>query len=107
LLISMRVALTRKVPSISFCLIWADAPSHSVPIYDGRSKLGKPFTFSNQDFADLPTWPLYKKGNRDLPTDSVVAVGYTMNTYTTDRVAKALSSNVQFAILLAVPAAEL
>jgi hypothetical protein len=87
--------------------IYADVVAfRTVPIYDGRLK-SKAFTFSDKDFIDLPSWPLYKKGNRELPLDAVVAVGYTINTYSTERYALALSLNVQFVILLAVPAAEL
>ena len=68
------------------------------------SKTGKPFTFTDDDFRSLASWPLYKKGNRDLPSDAVVAVGYTLNTYTYERTkGMVLSSNVQFVILLAVP----
>ena len=84
-------------------LIFSDiCLAHTVPIYDGRPKT-KPFTFSAEDFRQLPSWPLYKKGNRDLPADAVVAIGYTLNTYSSNHAGTVLSSNVQFAILLALP----
>jgi hypothetical protein len=79
-----------------------------VPIYDGRTKAGRPFVFTDKDFQDLSSFPLFKNGSQDLPVDSVVAVGYTLSTYYAERSGvTVLSSNVQFVILLGVPAAPL
>ena len=101
--INMHETLTTMVFFCSLLPLHADL-CPTVPIYDGRVKSGKPFTFTTQDFRDLTSWPLYKKGGRDLPEDAVVAVGYTMNTYNSERTgAMVLSTNVQFVILLAVP----
>ncbi|KAF8874664.1 hypothetical protein BD779DRAFT_1565807 [Infundibulicybe gibba] len=78
-----------------------------VPIYDGRGRTTSPFKFTATDFDELTAMPLYRKGREDLPTDAIVAVGYTLNTYdshyngvTTEQ----LSVNVQFVILLAIKA---
>ena len=76
--------------------------SASVPIYDGR-EVGehKPFRFTDNDFKILHTWRLYKNGRRDLDDRSVVAVGYTLGTYTTQKTSsRSLSTNVQFVVLL-------
>ena len=76
--------------------------SASVPIYDGR-EVGdhKPFRFTDNDFKILHTWCLYKTGRRDLDDRSVVAVGYTLGTYTTQKTSsRSLSTNVQFVVLL-------
>ena len=79
--------------------------------YDGQ-EVGdhKPFHFTDDDFKNLHTWRLYKGGRRDLDDRSVVAVGYTLGTYTTAKNnSRSLSTNVQFVILLgktAVGAAE-
>lgn len=81
-----------------------------VPIYDGRvtvnGRPGRPFLFKDDHFKDLASWPLYKKGNHDVPKDSVVAVGYTVGTYVSSNSgAKYLSSNIQFVVVLSVPEA--
>lgn len=82
--------------------------SCTVPIYDGRAKAGRPFTFTDKEFQDLSSFPLYKNGSRDLPVDSVVAVGYTLSTYFAERSGMTvLSSNIQFVILLGIAAAPL
>ena len=76
--------------------------SASVPIYDGR-EVGdhKPFRFTDHDFNILHTWRLYKNGRRDLDDRSVVAVGYTLGTYMTQKnSSRSLSTNVQFVVLL-------
>jgi hypothetical protein len=73
-------------------------------MYDGRARKGKPaFMFSDADFNQLSSWPLYLKGTSEIPVDSIVSVGYTLGTYkgTTGAV---LSSNIQFVILLSTPA---
>ena len=73
-----------------------------VPIYDGRAKGGKPFTFTDNNFRELSSWPLYRDSAEDAPADAVLAVGYTLNTYA-GKNSTVLSSNVQFVILLALP----
>jgi len=74
----------------------------SVPIYDGRQS----FHFTDANFQNLSGWPLYKGGRRDLPDNSVVAVGYTLSTYVGGNSgATCLSSNVQFVILLGLTGA--
>ncbi|KAF8874597.1 hypothetical protein BD779DRAFT_1678665 [Infundibulicybe gibba] len=77
----------------------------AIPLYDGRAGRGSPFTFSDADFANLSQWPLYKKGQADLPVDSMVAVGYTVSLYEWPVGSKddQLSTNLQFAILLGIP----
>ena len=72
-------------------------------MYDGRPRNGKmPFMFSDVDFNNLASWPLYQKGTSEIPEHSVVSVGYTLGTYkgTTGPV---LSSNLQFVIVIATP----
>jgi hypothetical protein len=76
--------------------------STSVPIYDGR-EVGdhQPFRFTDDDFKNLHTWCLYKRGRHNLHNRSVVAVGYTVGTYTTQKNSSpSLSTNVQFMMLL-------
>ncbi|KAF8872049.1 hypothetical protein BD779DRAFT_1477799 [Infundibulicybe gibba] len=78
-----------------------------VPIYDGRGKTTSPFKFTASDFDRLTAMPLYKKGREELPTDAIVAVGYTLNTYDSHYggvSTEQLSVNVQFVILLAIKA---
>ena len=84
----------------------ADFILPSVLIYDGRTKAGTAgFTFSDEDFARLERFPLYKNGQRELPEGAVVAVGYTLGTYVSQGSGKVgLSSNLQFVILLGVAA---
>jgi hypothetical protein len=73
----------------------------AVPIYDGTGNSGRKwFGFTDPDFRALRSLPLYSKGLSDLPNDSLVAVGYTLNTYTGNSGAKILSANAQFVILL-------
>lgn len=78
----------------------------AVPIYDGRSVKGaREFTFSDDAFSKLATWPLYKRGVHDLPFDAVVSVGYTLNTFGEGPRGgpNGLSTNLHFVILLALP----
>jgi hypothetical protein len=79
-----------------------------VPIYDGRCKAGDSdgFSFTESNFNNLLSLPLYKKGSRDLPANAVVAVGYTLSTYIGKQTGSPiLSSNIQFVILLGMTAA--
>jgi hypothetical protein len=75
--------------------------SFKVPIYDGRMNNG--FGFAETDFKALRSLPLYSKGMSDLPNDSLVAVGYTLNTYLGQTGTNFLSTNVQFVVLLGLP----
>ncbi|KAH9953506.1 hypothetical protein BGW80DRAFT_1259288 [Lactifluus volemus] len=75
-----------RAVSSSLVSVSADIISRSfdeqVPVYDGRANDdGKGFTFSDADFRNLSTWPLYKGGSVELPVDSIVSVIYTLGTY--------------------------
>ena len=53
-------------------------------MYDGRAgknprHLERGFDFSDSDFAALSSWPRFDM--EEVPSDSAVAVGYTVNTY--------------------------
>ncbi|KAF9066653.1 hypothetical protein BDP27DRAFT_1423682 [Rhodocollybia butyracea] len=65
-----------------------------IPVYDGRC---------------AALYPLLQSGMVDLPPGSVVTVGYTAHTYTTQRhyrsIPTCLSFNVAFVVLLALPTA--
>lgn len=74
-------------------------------IYDGRKQQNREaFAFMQQDFNTLASWPLYKGGRKDLPSDAVLAVGYTLSTYTS-HAGLQVSTNIQFVILLGLPLA--
>jgi hypothetical protein len=75
----------------------------SVPVYDGRANDdGKGFTFSDADFRNLSTWPLYKGGSVELPVDSIVSVIYMLGTYRGSS-GSVLTSNLISVILLSNP----
>jgi len=79
-----------------------------VPIYDGCPTVFCPdgFTFTDGNFKNLTKFLIFADGKCDLPADSVVAVGYTLGTYTSDGYPSPnLSTNVQFVVLLGVGAA--
>lgn len=89
-------------------------PTHlypiSVPIYDGRaSNIDAPFQCTPRQLYEvgIGSYPLYQGGNVDLPPGSTVAVGYTAHTYPNKAhfrgVAKTLSLNLAFVILIALP----
>jgi hypothetical protein len=72
-------------------------------VYDGRATEGRDaFTFTDDDFKRLLTWPLYKQGQVEIPGNAVVSVGYTVGTYN-GKSGFNLSTNVQFVIVLATP----
>ncbi|KAF8870569.1 hypothetical protein BD779DRAFT_1680973 [Infundibulicybe gibba] len=80
----------------------------AVSIYDGRALDGPGFEFKGADFDRIRSLPLYRNGLADLPPYSVVAVGYTVNTFSykggnAGPGALALSLNVLFVILLGLP----
>jgi hypothetical protein len=58
-----------------------------VPIYDASTR---PFMFTKEDFASLPSFPRYKReGDRkhaEVPANGLVSVFFGMNTYTSNRV---------------------
>jgi hypothetical protein len=63
--------------------------------------------FTDENLNNLSSLPLYKNGTRDLPSDSVVTVGYAVGSYpykgSNPALAgdyTALSLNVLFVILL-------
>ena len=59
--------------------------------------------FTDADFGNLLSWPLYQKGAADIPADSIVAVGYALSTYK-GASGPVLSSNVHFVIIISTPA---
>jgi len=74
----------------------------SVPVYDGRATKGrKGFTFSDADFKNIASWPIYGGGPKEVPLDAVVSIGYTLGTYR-GSAGPVLSSNLIFVILLAL-----
>ena len=78
-----------------------------VPIYDGCPSdfCADGFLFKDSDFHNLSKFPIFEDGKQDLPSDSLVAVGYTLGTYTSDGyTAPNLSTNIQFVIFLGVSA---
>jgi hypothetical protein len=58
----------------------------SVPIYDASSR---PFMFTKDDFAALPSFPRYKRQgdskNAEVPANGLVTVFFGMNTYASAR----------------------
>lgn len=87
-----------------FSWFWVINSFILVPVYDGRARDGRPpFLFTDSDFNNLSSWPLYRKGTSDIPVDSIVSVGYTLSTYkgTSGTI---LSSNIHFVILISIPA---
>ena len=77
------------------------------PIYDGRGDNGTPpFNFSSDHFEHLESLPLFldESGDRaDVPAGAVVAVGYSIGTYSGSK-GRSLSPNLIFIIVLSVPA---
>lgn len=73
-------------------------------MYDGRARRGRPaFMFTDADFSNLSSWPLYRDGATDIPADSIVSVGYTLSTYK-GASGPVLSSNIHFVIVISTPA---
>ncbi|PPR03260.1 hypothetical protein CVT26_008088 [Gymnopilus dilepis] len=68
----------------------------TVPMYDAR---GSNFKFKEEDFDSIRQLPLYRNGRHDLPDYSIVAVGYSYNTFMASEGLYA-SFNVLFVILL-------
>jgi hypothetical protein len=76
--------------------------SFLVPVYDGRATKGqKGFTFSDANFKNLSSWPIYGGGSTEVPVDALVSVGYTLGTYR-GSAGPVLSSNLIFVVLLAL-----
>ena len=72
-------------------------------MYDGRARNGQPaFMFTDKDFANLSSRPLYRNGSSDIPPDSVVSVGYALSSYK-GASGPVLSSNIHFVIVLSTP----
>ena len=74
-----------------------------VPVYDGRARNGHAaFMFTDNDFSNLSSWPLFRKGATDIPAESIVSVGYALSTYK-GASGPVLSSNVHFVIVISTP----
>lgn len=76
--------------------------SVTVPVYDGRVGSGRKFNFTDDDFKNLPSWPLYRRGRGDIDPGTLVSVGHTISTYGVGN--RYLSTNIQFVIVLGKPA---
>ena len=74
-----------------------------VPLFNGIATDGTPFDFSDDHFKNLPTRKLWDetKYNGELPSGSIIAVGYTLHTWGTFQ--DNISPNLVFAIVLYVP----
>ncbi|KAG6913896.1 hypothetical protein DXG01_003649 [Tephrocybe rancida] len=83
-----------------------------VPVYDGRSSTGRPFQFTKEDFDNILTWRAFGGNRTEVPKDSVVAVGYSANSYggSKDEMRSNgdtfLTLNVLFVVVLYVPVYE-
>ncbi|KAG6835062.1 hypothetical protein H0H93_005201, partial [Arthromyces matolae] len=84
-----------------------------VPIFDGRAEtavsgVSRPFRFTPQDFDELPTWREFQMKNRtsELARNTVVAVGYTVGSFTY-REEMYAATNIKFVIVLDVPKEEI
>ncbi|KAF9455955.1 hypothetical protein BDZ94DRAFT_1315650 [Collybia nuda] len=75
-----------------------------IPVYDGREGTGRKFTFSEADFKDLSSWPLYKRGNGEVDSGTLVSVGHTVGTFKGASGSLFLSMNIQFIIVIGKPA---
>jgi hypothetical protein len=74
----------------------------TVSVYDRRpDKDRKGFGFSDTDFRNLSSWPLYKGGSVELPEDSIVSVIYMLSTYC-GSVGPVLTLNLISVILLSI-----
>jgi len=72
-----------------------------VPIFDGRIS---GFKHTPENMAYIHSLPLYKKGCRDLPPDTVVSVGYTVGSFSyTSGAGTGVSFNLLFVVLLGIP----
>ncbi|KAF9465630.1 hypothetical protein BDZ94DRAFT_327740 [Collybia nuda] len=75
-----------------------------IPVYDGRASYGRKFTFSDSDFQELSTWPLYRRGVGEIDPETVISVGHTIGTYQGLNGGRFLSTNIHFVIVLGKPA---
>lgn len=72
------------------------------PIYDGRPTSGYPgFKFKKEEFDNIRALPSYADGLEDLPPRSLIAAGFTTNTYKKENKIY-VSGNIQFVILLGI-----
>ena len=72
-------------------------------MYDGCARNGHvAFMFTDDDFSNLSSWPLFRKGAVDIPAELIVSVGYALSTYK-DASGPVLSSNVHFVIVISTP----
>ncbi|KAG6906861.1 hypothetical protein DXG01_011649 [Tephrocybe rancida] len=80
-----------------------------VLVYNGRSSTGRPFQFTKEDFDNILTWRAFRGNRTEVPKDSVVAVGYSANSYggSKDKMRSNgdtfLTLNVLFVIVLYLP----
>lgn len=74
-----------------------------VPVYDGRVGSGRKFNFTDEDFNNLSSWPLYRRGRGEVDPGTLVAVGHTVSTWS-GATGCFLSTNIQFVIVLGKPA---
>lgn len=78
-------------------IILVNLTLNPVPVYDGRrTATHAAFSFSDEDWAQLSRWPLYK---HELPKDALIATGYIFTTFSGSS-KTCLSPNLHFVILL-------
>ncbi|KAF8076943.1 hypothetical protein FPV67DRAFT_1665179 [Lyophyllum atratum] len=78
----------------------------TVPVFYGREAHGlKPFLFTDKDFSTLSSRPRYRGNVKEIPDESIVAVGYGVGLYISKGASanKYLSSNIFFVIILGTP----
>ena len=88
LLLSIMIKIVSDPTHLFFIFnIYIHLGSISVPIYDASSR---PFMFTKEDFAALPSFPRYKRaGDRkyaEVPANGLVSVFFGLNTYASTRV---------------------
>ncbi|TFK60849.1 hypothetical protein BDN72DRAFT_864050 [Pluteus cervinus] len=52
-----------------------------VPVYNGIATDGRPFSFRNEDFDNLGNREMWTGNGGEIPVGSVVAIGYTLQTW--------------------------
>ncbi|TFK63283.1 hypothetical protein BDN72DRAFT_862230 [Pluteus cervinus] len=79
------------------------AYDEKVPIINGLASQKRPFDFTDDEFDNLARLPLWNgsKYGGELPSGSIVAVGYTLHTW--GSLSDNISPNLIFAIALHVP----
>lgn len=59
--------------------------------------------FTDGNFGNLSSWPLYHKGAADILADLIISIGYTLSTYK-GALGPVLSLNIHFVIVISTPA---